>query len=90
VDGNADTSRAMTKLIRLLGHDAVIAHGGPEAIVLATDCRPEHAHLAIGLPGMDGPEVASPLQRTVASQLVGKKPTHEETRCNIPGGSSVL
>ena len=46
----------MTKWIRLLGHDAAIAHGGPEAIVPARDCRPEHAHLAIGLPGMDGSE----------------------------------
>jgi CheY-like chemotaxis protein len=72
VDDNADRARGMTKRNRLLGHDAAIAHGGPEAIVPARNCRPEHAHLDIGLPGMDGSEVVSPLQRTVASRLVGK------------------
>jgi hypothetical protein len=44
----------MTKLIQLLGHDAAIAHDGHEAIVLATDCRPEQVLLDVGLPGMDG------------------------------------
>jgi CheY-like chemotaxis protein len=58
----------MTQLIRLLGHDAVIAHDGPEAIALATDCRPDQVLLDIGLPGMDGDQVASPIQRTVAAR----------------------
>jgi hypothetical protein len=78
----------MTKLIRLLGHDAVIAHDGPEAIALATDCRPEQVLLDIGLPGWTATRL--PPRSSGLSRLVGGIPTHRRTPCNIPGGLSVL
>jgi CheY-like chemotaxis protein len=64
-------------LIRILGHNAAIAHDGPKVIVSARDGRPEHALLDTGLPGMDGYEVTAPLQRTFASRLVGRIATHK-------------
>jgi CheY-like chemotaxis protein len=61
----------MTMRIRLLGHDAAIAHDAPEAIGPARLRRPEHVLLDSGLSDMNGYEIASPLQRTVASRFVG-------------------
>ena len=43
---------------KLLGHDVRVAHDGPTAIDEAAAFRPEVVLLDIGLPGMDGYEVA--------------------------------
>jgi len=53
----------MARLLKLLGNDIVTAHSGPEAIVAAREHRPEFVLLDIGLPGMDGYEVASRLRQ---------------------------
>jgi CheY-like chemotaxis protein len=63
VDDNVDTARGMARLLKLLGHDIVTAHSGPEAIAAAREQRPEFVLLDIGLPGMDGYEVASLLRQ---------------------------
>ena len=51
------------RLLRLLGHDIRIAHDGPSAIELARSHRPEIVLLDIGLPGMDGYQVAQWLRQ---------------------------
>ena len=53
----------MARLLKLLGHDVATAHDGPEAIEAAREHRPEFVLLDIGLPGMDGYEVAARLRR---------------------------
>jgi len=63
VDDNVDTARGMARLLKLLGHEVVTAHDGPEAIRAARDHRPEFVMLDIGLPGMSGYEVANALRR---------------------------
>jgi PAS domain S-box-containing protein len=63
VDDNADTARGMARLLKLLGHEVRVAHDGPGAIEAALEFRPEFVLLDIGLPGMDGYEVASRLKR---------------------------
>jgi PAS domain S-box-containing protein len=63
VDDMTDTARAMEKVLRLLGHDVRVAHDGPSALEVARAQRPEFILLDIGLPGMDGYEVARQLRR---------------------------
>jgi PAS domain S-box-containing protein len=63
VDDNVDMATGMARLLGLLGHDVAIAHNGPEAINVAASHRPEFVLLDIGLPGMDGYEVAARLRR---------------------------
>jgi len=63
VDDNVDTARGMARLLTLLGHDVKTAHDGSEAIGVARAHKPEVVLLDIGLPGMDGYEVAAKLRQ---------------------------
>jgi CheY-like chemotaxis protein len=59
VDDNAAALFVLSKLIAKLGdHEIVTAGDGPAALAQAKAMRPEIALLDIGLPGMDGFEVA--------------------------------
>jgi PAS domain S-box-containing protein len=63
VDDNHDNARGLSKLLTLLGHDVRVAHDGNEAIKEAHAHCPEIVLLDIGLPGMDGYEVARRLRQ---------------------------
>jgi signal transduction histidine kinase/ActR/RegA family two-component response regulator len=63
VDDSVDAAESLAMLLRLWGHEAVIAHDGPAALRLVEQQRPEVALLDIGLPGMDGYELARQLRR---------------------------
>jgi CheY-like chemotaxis protein len=58
VDDNQDAANSLAMLLRLRGHDIEMAHDGLEAVQAAADFRPEVVVLDIGLPKMDGYEVA--------------------------------
>jgi CheY-like chemotaxis protein/anti-sigma regulatory factor (Ser/Thr protein kinase) len=62
VDDNLDAATLIGDLLRILGHDPVIAHDGPGALAVAERDRPQLAILDIGLPGMDGYELARRLR----------------------------
>jgi CheY-like chemotaxis protein len=62
VDDNVDTARGMVRLLKLLGNETVAAHDGQAAIEAARTFRPDFVLLDIGLPGMDGYQVASTLR----------------------------
>ena len=62
VDDNVDASESLAMLLRLDGHDVLIAHDGLQALRVATDERPATILLDIGLPGMDGYEVCRRLR----------------------------
>jgi CheY-like chemotaxis protein len=62
VDDNVDTARSIARLLNLLGHSVEIAHDGPAAIETARAFRPDVLLLDIGLPTMDGYEVARRLR----------------------------
>jgi signal transduction histidine kinase len=62
VDDNLDAATLIGDLLRILGHEPVIAHDGPGALAVADRDRPELAILDIGLPGMDGYELARQLR----------------------------
>ena len=63
VDDNVDAARSLARLLaRLYGQEVRVAHDGPEALTVAGEFRPEVVLLDIGLPGMDGNEVARRLR----------------------------
>jgi signal transduction histidine kinase/ActR/RegA family two-component response regulator len=63
VDDSVDTVRAMEVILRLQGYQVVTATNGAVAIQTAIEFRPEIVILDIGLPDMDGFEVARELRR---------------------------
>jgi signal transduction histidine kinase/CheY-like chemotaxis protein len=62
VDDNPDTARSLARLLRLSGHSAHTAHDGPSALEVAHAERPEVVLIDIGLPGMNGYELAERLR----------------------------
>jgi CheY-like chemotaxis protein len=67
VDDNVDAATTLGDLVRAQGHDVRLAHDGPAALAAAVEQRPEIIFLDIGLPGMDGYEVARRLRAANAS-----------------------
>jgi signal transduction histidine kinase/methanogenic corrinoid protein MtbC1/ActR/RegA family two-component response regulator len=62
VDDNVDAAESLAMLLRLLGHEVAVAHDGPAALREADAQRPEVVLLDIGMPRMDGYEVARRLR----------------------------
>ena len=62
VDDNVDGAESLAKLLQICGHETRTAHSGPEALNAAVPFRPEVVFLDIGLPGMNGYEVAKRLR----------------------------
>ena len=58
VDDNRDAAVSMGRLLELLGAKVQVAGGGPEALELLASFRPAVILLDLGMPGMDGFEVA--------------------------------
>ncbi len=58
VDDNVAGARILARVLRANGHRAEVAHDGPTALDLASTDPPDVVLLDIGLPGMDGYEVA--------------------------------
>ncbi|MBX3470418.1 MAG: PAS domain-containing protein [Planctomycetes bacterium] len=62
VDDNADAADTLAELLGVFGHAARAVHDGPRALEAAREAPPEVVFLDIGLPGMDGYEVARRLK----------------------------
>ncbi|MDE2050467.1 MAG: response regulator [Gammaproteobacteria bacterium] len=62
VDDNRDAAESMSMLLQMWGHEVAFAYDGPSAIETAQQWGPEAVFLDIGLPGMDGYEVAERLR----------------------------
>jgi hypothetical protein len=58
VDDNRDAVEMMQTLLEHSGHDVSVAYDGPSALKLCEEMKPDALFLDIGLPGMDGYEVA--------------------------------
>jgi PAS domain S-box-containing protein len=63
VDDNVDAEQSLTLLVRMHGHEVRAAHEGMEALRQAKGFRPQVVLLDIGLPGMNGYDVARRLRR---------------------------
>jgi len=58
VDDNRDAAESLSKLLGMLGAEVRVAHDGPSALELCAAFTPTLVFLDIGMPGMDGHEVA--------------------------------
>lgn len=63
VDDHRDAADSLALLLRLLGAEAHVARDGPSALAAARAVRPAVVLLDLGMPGMDGYEVARRLRR---------------------------
>ncbi len=70
VDDNVDAAETMAMLLDLSGYEARAAFSGQEALAMAQGFRPELVFLDIGLPGMNGYEVAAKLRADPATRAV--------------------
>jgi CheY-like chemotaxis protein len=62
VDDNVDAAESMAILLRLMGHDVRTVHGGEAALEAVASEQPELVLLDIGMPGLNGYEVARRLR----------------------------
>jgi len=62
VDDNVDAATTLDVLLRSLGHETRVTHDGMKALEIAREFRPEVVLLDIGMPGLDGYEVARRLR----------------------------
>ncbi|MES2354747.1 MAG: response regulator [Pseudomonadota bacterium] len=62
VEDNVDSAEMLAALLQLDGHEVQMAHEGATAIEMARSFRPNVVLLDIGLPNMDGFEVAQRLR----------------------------
>jgi two-component system CheB/CheR fusion protein len=67
VDDLVDAALTMTRLLRLMECDARAAHAGDEALRIAAQFAPDVVLLDLGLPGIDGYEVARRLRALPAT-----------------------
>lgn len=62
VDDNVDSAKSLSMLLRINGHETRLAHDGMDAIAEAERFQPELVLLDLGLPKLNGYEVASRLR----------------------------
>jgi two-component system, chemotaxis family, CheB/CheR fusion protein len=62
VDDCPDTTRTLHFLLSWWGHEVVVCHDGPSALDAAAEHLPPVVLLDLGLPGMDGYEMARRLR----------------------------
>jgi two-component system CheB/CheR fusion protein len=62
VEDNIDAGDSLSLLLRLYGHEVLVARTGPSALEVASGFQPDVVLLDIGLPGMDGYQVAERLR----------------------------
>jgi PAS domain S-box-containing protein len=62
VDDNVDAADSLAMLLRLAGHEVRVAYDGPTALLIAQTFQPQVIFLDIGMPCMDGYDVARRLR----------------------------
>ncbi len=62
VDDNVDAADSLGQLLTAWGYEVIVAHDGPAALAALQDLLPDIALLDIGMPCMDGYELASHLR----------------------------
>ena len=64
VEDHAESAEGLAELMRLWGYECHVAPSGERALAVAPDLKPDVVITDIGLPDIDGHEVAQRLRRT--------------------------
>jgi CheY-like chemotaxis protein len=70
VDDNRDLARSLARLLRLLGHEVEVVFDGRTGIEAARTYRPTVVLLDIGLPNLDGYQVARALRQEGFADMI--------------------
>jgi PAS domain S-box-containing protein len=70
IDDNVDLAESLRELLEFENHQVEVAYSGPEGLTKAREFRPEVILCDIGLPGMDGYEVARAFRTAEAPERV--------------------
>ncbi|MGE0868315.1 MAG: GAF domain-containing protein [Kofleriaceae bacterium] len=68
VDDNEDAAMLLAEMLEAVGHEVAVAHDGPRTLDVLRRFHPEVALLDIGLPVMDGYELAAKLQEQLGAE----------------------
>lgn len=91
VDDNKDAARTLGIIVEMCGNDIRLAHDGSEALKVAEEFLPEVVLLDLGMPRMDGYEVAKHIrlspwgQETLLVALTGWGQTDDKRRTKEAG-----
>ena len=89
---NVDSADSLNLLLRLYGHQVRVARTGPTALEMASASRPDVVLLDIGLPGLDGYQVARRLRNkpefktVMICALTGFTPSEADRQCQQQTG----
>ncbi len=95
VDDNQDGADMLEEALRTMGHTTRVAYDGPQALSAASEFQPDIALLDIGLPVMDGYEVAQKLREMLNGgpeliALTGYGQESDRARARAAGFSALL
>jgi CheY-like chemotaxis protein len=86
VEDHIDSGDCLSLLLRLEGHDVCVARSGPMALEVASTFQPQVVLMDIGLPGMDGYQVAKRLRErpdfkhVIMCALTGYTPSEADSQ----------
>ena len=69
-DDNQDSAESLAMLLRMEGHEVLVVHDGPEALAAVAAFEPELALLDIGMPGLNGYEVAKKIREAAPTSPI--------------------
>jgi CheY-like chemotaxis protein len=90
-DDNEDAAEMTKQMLELLGHTVAVAHDGLQALQIAQAAPPDVALLDIGMPGLNGYELATKLRslpqtrRTRLIAVTGWGTTEDRDRSKAAG-----
>jgi signal transduction histidine kinase len=70
VDDNRDAAEGLAEALEMLGHQVRVAHDGPSGLAAAREFRPVLGLLDVGLPVMDGHELAGHIREALGPDAV--------------------
>src|SRR5262249_4092622 len=86
IDDNSDAANALRMLLENDGHTVRVAHDGVSGLALAREYRPEYLLLDIGLPRLNGYDIAASvrcdpeLKHTTIVAITGYGQVHDRAR----------
>ncbi len=63
IEDNVDAAESLREVLQLQGHEVEVAYSGPDGLKKCRELKPDVVLCDIGLPGMDGYEVARAVRR---------------------------